>query len=351
MVDRVVGLLRTLQFAFYQNFIFDGGERLRFLTALENQVKAGIPLSRIFQQFSLSAYSGPVQKLADSAMRQEAAGNPLTSAWGEEGMFPATDAALLTVAERHNALGKMTEVLRQKDDKRISFLACVVAPNSTALQGIGMAVLTLFGMLYLEDSFMQVMDERPEGVIVAELLLAWAPVGAAVVTLLYLAYEWGARSLHDDRRDAAKRWLRVYTNRDRKFGVVFCRMAAHLLRMGISEAALFATMRQIYASHPAYRYVLEQGAETINAGGTLVDAMDGVIIASHHARFLRMLAPRETPQELARVLPTVADQVAEEVLSSFKAVMQTSRTAMFGAMAWILLELVLPTMMGVGLMP
>ena len=351
MFDQLARSLRSLWFAFYQNFVFDSGERLRFLTALENQAKAGIPLSRIFQQLSLASYSVASRRLADSAMRQEAAGNPLTSAWGAEGLFPATDAALLTVAEKHNALGKMTEVLRQKDDRSISFMACVLVPNGTAFQGIGMAVLTLFGMLWLEDSFLQVMTERPEGVVVAEQLLAWGPAGIGVAMLLYLGYEWGARYLYDDRRDAAKRWLRVYTNRDRKFGVVFCRMAAHLLRMGISEASLFATMRQIYASHPAYRHALEDGIETINAGGSLIDAMDGVILPSRHARFLRTLAPRSTPQELARGLPMVAEHVAQEVISSFNAVMQTLRMLMFGTMAWVLIELVLPTMMGVGLMP
>ena len=341
--------LRSIGHAIYRMLFFNAEQRMMFLFALESQVNAGLPLSRVIRQLGAGAHTKPQERLIDSALSQEMAGDYYTSAWGTEGLFPRTDAALLTVAEQYSALDRMTAILREKDDTSLSYAICVIQPNVMIGCGALMSLAILLGLLTQESTFMRFIDEPPAWIVVGHTILDWGIPVLLGMLGIYLGYEIGDRIIKGERREQVKRYLHLYINRDRKFALTMLRTARHLIDMGVSGTETFRTIERIYSTHPAHREMIADATVRIDSGGTFVDAIDRNIVEHRQAMYLRQIAPNAEQEELVRGIHAMNVAISQEVQNEYRGIKLVLMFILGMAMLWIA-YLVLPTLLGEGML-
>ena len=334
--------------AFLRLVAFGETERSRLLRIITTQLRAGLPLGRIFRGLEEFGHSPAIRRLGRQSQRDQAETGLFTGRWDSSGLWPRRDALLLQVAERQDALPEVTEILEAGARENVSWWQVVGQPNLIWVGSALMTLAILLGTMSQAELIRQYSVEEPRALMYGAFVQQWGPALLLLGAGLTIAYRILRRSLGWPLRGLCHK-AGLFLAADRLYAARICRLLTTLFSLGLSWSESVEIARKIDAGAPCRQASLGRVQAAINRGDGVAEALRFAhLLDQRYANYLRSLAPEGDTGSLCAGLPLVADLLELDVASALEDI-RYFVTAASLAITGLIIFALLPLALGEGL--
>lgn len=298
---------------------FDKASRLRFLKRIKILLENDLPATEIIQYVLETADLKPIVTLMESAMLRQNEGEPWATDWADDGYFTRQEALLLTTQqaskEKNGLLSAITQMI-EDEQKTMTFWAGILETRKIhVLVTVFMLAVIVYISQGQRDTF-AVAIERLGGevtdiklVALGDFLIGPFPIIVGVFAFILFLYRRVRESIVDP--DARLRFNRLgfFKIYDRIFEYNVISTVTSFTKLGSNTNLILDSLSQIYRSPYQAKRIGEVIAEVELESKDLVDAMRGHVLSEQTYRLLKLAAPKEEQEVIARAFELTKEEV------------------------------------------
>lgn len=283
---------------FFRSLTFTKQLKQVFLEGLSAQVRAGLTPQEVFEFTLENTDDIALRALSEISLASSLVGKPFSRDYVEEGFFTVWEAALLEVAEAHNAIPEIVEFIMQEEDQSQDFWGVVVVGNLSWIGSfVGLIVLMMLSVEY-EDVFSFGIGSRASLFVYGDWL--WTNIGGlCLVTIGIITCYLFARSQLNAKQRSNARWLGFAAAADNRFMIGLSQLFCLLFEKGVPQNGSLGVAVKVYDVGGFAARSLRDAEEDAQGDALFVQSCRDHIFGPTLGLQLELLAGRASLPELA----------------------------------------------------